>query len=206
MAQPAASGQQHQQHHQHHQHVSKFEQQSARWNAMFRTDNNLLYDKLLWTSSDWPLPALQWQAGSWQLPEYLQELQQQTAAEAEAEELAGYELDADADTAADDLDDSEGDVEMLDASEDGLAGRQRNRSNRIQNPTNRRWFSGGKQILPMPLDFQYMLTGDQTDGQEPAHLVLWRVWLPGQLPAGFDPAAQQLAMMRGEIEPVLVSG
>jgi hypothetical protein len=206
MAQQAASGQQH--HQQHHQHVSKAEQLSARWNAMFRTENNLLYDKLLWTASDWPLPAMQWQTGSWQLPERLQELQQQAASDAEEEALAGYELDEDADTdpAADNVDDLEGDAETLDASDDGLAaGRQRNRRNRIQNAADRRWFSGGKQILPMPLDFQYLLTGDQTDGQEPAHLVLWRVRLPGQLPAGFDPAVQQLAMVRGEIEPVLVS-
>jgi hypothetical protein len=202
MEQPESPAQQHQQ--QHHQHVSKAERLSARWNSMFRADNNLLYDKLLWTSSDWPLPAVQWQTGSWQLPEALQELQQQAAADAEAEALAGYQLDEydDADTAEDNLDDS--DTEMHDASADGSAGSQRNRRNRIQNG-NRQWFSGGKPILPMPLDFQYLLTGDQTGGQEAAHLVLWRVRLPGQLPAGFDAAAQQLAMMRGEIEPVLVS-
>ncbi|KAF6258744.1 WD40-repeat-containing domain protein [Scenedesmus sp. NREL 46B-D3] len=192
MAEAAPPGQQPQQ--QLHQHVSPAEQLSARWNAMFRTDNNLLYDTLLWTSNDWPQAALQWQTGSWQLPEHLQELQQQAATDAEEEALAGYELDG---TAAGDRIEE---AAVLDA-KDGLgaaaaAGVLRSRSSQ-------QWFLGGKQLLPMPLDFQYLLTGDQTGGQEAAHLVLWRVRLPGQLPAGFDPAAQQLAMLRGEVEPVL---
>jgi hypothetical protein len=187
------------QRHQHQQKdISPAERLSARWNKMFRTDGNLLYDTLLWTSNDWPLPAVQWQSGSWQLPEYLQELQQQAAADAEEEALAGYELD---ETAAALDDDPEKDEEMADAdnSTGPAAAQRRNRSNR-------QWMSGGKQLLPMPLDFQYLVTGDQTNGQEAANLVLWRVRLPGQLPAGFDPAVQQLAMVQGEIEPVLVSG
>lgn len=180
------------------QHVSPAERLSARWNAMFRAESNLLYDTLLWTSSDWPLPALQWQAGSWQLPEHLQEMQQQAAADAEEDALAGYELDEAA--AGGDVDDA-GDADMLDAQDapDSAAAAAGRRSRGSRQLT-----AGGKQLLPMPLDFQYLLTGDQTGGQEAAHLVLWRVQLPGQLPAGFDPALQQLAMTRGEIEPVLV--
>jgi hypothetical protein len=189
MAHAAHHAQQHQQHH-----PSPFDKQSARW-KMFRTEGNLLYDTLLWTSSDWPLPAMQWQDSSWQLPAFLQELQQQAAADAEEEALAGFELDssaaADASADADDMQDSD------DEADHHTAGRRSN--------SNRQRTSGGKQLLPMPLDFQYLLTGEQADGREARHLVLWRVRLPGELPAGFDPAVQQLAMVRGEIEPVLVS-
>lgn len=59
--------------------------------------------------------------------------------------------------------------------------------------------------LPGPLDFQYLVLGTSTDGLEDAHVVLCRVTLPGQLPDGFDPARQAVALGHYDITPVMVS-
>lgn len=64
---------------------------------------------------------------------------------------------------------------------------------------------GDKERVPVPLEYHYLLIGDQTSHQEGSSLGLWQVRLPGRLPAGFDLEQQQLVMVPAEIELVLVS-
>ncbi len=189
-----------QQHHHHHHHRSPADLLRERWCGIFRAEHNTLYDVLMWRRQVWPIITLQWQPAAWQPPEQLL-LEQQTAADAAVKKALGREGDITGITSTPTGGVVEGiganDMDVDEDTEAAAAGR--------------RYAVGdidkeGREVVALPVDYQYLLAGQQTGSQEQSHVLLYRVGLPGKLPAGFDPARQRLVMVKGELEAVLVSG
>lgn len=60
-----------------------------------------------------------------------------------------------------------------------------------------------QQLLQMPVECHYLLTGTQTSRQGTAHVELYRVELPGQLPA--LQVQQRVLMQKGTMQCIMVS-
>jgi hypothetical protein len=58
-------------------------------------------------------------------------------------------------------------------------------------------------VLQMPVEYHYLLAGSQTSRQGTAHVDLYRVEVPGQLPA-LQPQ-QRVLMQAGTLQHVMVS-
>lgn len=168
---------------------------TARWN-MFRSETNTLYNTLLWQPLDWPCLTLQWQLEAWQPPQHILDLQVEAA---EAAERAALGLDDSSDT---DTEPSQSPAAAAAAPADAMDVDQAAAAPASPSSSSG---AGDPDLIAMPFVYQYIVTGEQTSGQEGSRLIVWRVSLLGQIPAGFDPKRHQLALTGGEITPVMVS-
>lgn len=167
-----------------------------------------MYDALIWSDMKWPALSLAWLPGAaWTQPAAI------AAAEAAAQQqrLRDFQRHAAAhlrskaaavpDPAAHQQDRSGGPPgagSPNDMDVDGAAGS----SGRQQHPGSSH--PQQQQLLQMPVECHYLLTGAQTSGQGTAHVELYRVELPGQLPALQAQAQQRVLMQEGGMQCVMV--
>lgn len=180
---------------------------ASRW-QMFRRESNTLYDTLLWQPQDWPILTLQWQSTAWQPPQHVLDLQQAAAAEQAAAAALGIDHDLDHDLGNDSSPSAAaeaGDMDVDSGAAAAAAGRGSLGSRCSSGSPPGSQHSADDDVIAMPFEYQYILTGEQTIRGETSNLILWRVSLLGHVPTGFNPDRQQLALAGASIEPVMVS-
>lgn len=151
-----------------------------------------MYDVLLWQDMKWPALSLAWLPQStWAQPPAI------AAAEAAAKQARQQDFDFHAAAAAQqaagaaDSDAPAENGDAMDIDHEAQAAAAGNGSHTRP------------QLVPMPVDYQYLLTGTQTSGQEKAHLELYRVEVPGT--AGDLQPNQQVLMQKGDVKLIMVS-
>lgn len=145
-----------------------------------------MYDVLLWQDLTWPSLALSWLPYSaWTQPPDI------AAAEVAAIHRRRQDFEHHATAAAPGAGTGAGTSQDMEVDEQPAAA--------VSGQTGQRH----RQLVQMPVDYQYLLVGSQTSGQGAAHVDLYRVELPGQLEHGLQ-RQQRVLMQKADMHQVMV--